>query len=274
MVNPTTWQTRNLDIPGLEFHHLRCFGVNIAFDPLKSPHYKVICVRDSVLSSKSVPYRQIEIYSSETYSWRPSGEAFTAPVGVDFNMIWFPGGVFWNGAINWISCNGGDSLYFNVEQESIHTLPMPRPISRRVRYFGESSNHLHHVACDNMPWIVAEYRIYEMERDYSGWFVKYIVTVSDVRDAFLEMGLDSKSLFSILCILRRGNGDEEESLLVVQLNVNGTVIWYNLTGKPFKKVLDFAPTTSSADANCNESSRTNRFEWYNAYQYIESAASV
>ncbi|KAH7856196.1 hypothetical protein Vadar_033825 [Vaccinium darrowii] len=151
---------------------------------------------------------------------------------------------------------------------------MPRPICRRrVRYFGESSNHLHHVARDESR-IVPEYRIYEMERDYSGWFVRYTVTVDDIRDMYPEMGLDTKSLFSIFCILRRENGNEDESVLVVQLNGNGKVIWYNLMGKPFKKVLDLAPTASSGDANINENGHANRFGWFNAYQYIESAASV
>ncbi|KAH7854939.1 hypothetical protein Vadar_019386 [Vaccinium darrowii] len=159
--------------------------------------------------------------------------------------------------MNWISVNGGDSLYFNLEQESIHTLPMPRPICGRVWYFGESSNHLHHVACDESR-IILEFRIYEMERDYSGWFVKYSVTLGDIRDVCLEMGLDRESFFSILCILRRENGSEDESVLVFQLKGNRTVVWYNLMGKPFNKVLDLAPTTSSADANSNESSCTNR----------------
>ncbi|XP_059669336.1 F-box protein At5g07610-like [Cornus florida] len=137
--NPTTKQFITLPEPGQGVR--RNFdGLSLAFDPSKSPHYKVVCVWSIVLLNHE--HFQIEIYSSETKFWRKSGELFTA---YDTN---FHGGVYWNGAINWVSFSG-DSLYFNVDNDRLRTMAM-LPIrdgqyERPFRYFRESHDHLHFI---------------------------------------------------------------------------------------------------------------------------------
>ena len=113
-------------------------GINLAFDPSKSQHYKVVCVR-----SCESPHgqHQIEMYSSVAAgSWRLAGVPFTAHWKMSFHNR-----VYWNGAIHWIS-QRGSSLYLDVNKEMVQEMPMP-PFpdeydERRVRYLGESSGYL------------------------------------------------------------------------------------------------------------------------------------
>ncbi|KAK9931547.1 hypothetical protein M0R45_018821 [Rubus argutus] len=89
------------------------FGVHLAFDPSKSSHYQVVCVRSCSTSSAASNSYQIETYSSETRTWKLSGSPFSAP----FDMV-FDNGVIWNGTIHWISPTGA-SLCFNIAQEHL-----------------------------------------------------------------------------------------------------------------------------------------------------------
>ncbi|THF94860.1 hypothetical protein TEA_007069 [Camellia sinensis var. sinensis] len=183
ILNPTTKEFKSLPQPR-DGHK----GLNLVFDLSRSPHYKVVCVWhvDHVLSidyDRNKHCYQIEIYSSETRSWRACAEPFTANQNSEFL-----GGVYWNGAINYFSTSA-DSLYFNVEEECIGTIPMP-PIphedwkARPFRYYGELNEHLHLVIICNSR---IQFDVYEMERDYSGWFVKYHVDLGSVRAAFPQM---------------------------------------------------------------------------------------
>ncbi|EYU35218.1 hypothetical protein MIMGU_mgv1a024654mg [Erythranthe guttata] len=107
--NPTTKNFSTLPkLNGVGGISKRMCGMNLAFDPAKSPHYKVVCVRR--LRSDSGEYRyQFAVYSSEKGPWRKWGDPYTA--GVVFET-----GVYWNGAIHWISNGTTDSCYFDLER--------------------------------------------------------------------------------------------------------------------------------------------------------------
>ncbi|XVF54913.1 hypothetical protein PTKIN_Ptkin05aG0218700 [Pterospermum kingtungense] len=120
-------------------------GFSLAFDPTKSPHYKVVFVgaldpEVDLFWEEDCTSFQIEIYSSQTRSWRLSGNPFTADVFTPFH-----GEDFWNGSIHWLNkLNVDVSLYFNVEEEKLGKLPMLSiPERARIGYFGESGDHLH-----------------------------------------------------------------------------------------------------------------------------------
>ncbi|CAL5365304.1 unnamed protein product [Camellia sinensis] len=262
VVNPTTKHRLLLDLPRADVSSV--FGVNLAFDPSISPHYNVVFVRSTPLS---IHCRQIEIYSSETRSWRLSGDSFRP----QFDML-FTDGVFWNRAIHWISPSGV-SLRFSVDGECLGTMP-PLPLldtdwyTRRYRFFGESNGHLHLIEVYGPQ--TTQFRVLEMERDYSQWFVKFSVNLDGIVAAFPEMVrsyLDTHDgnyyAFSILGVLREDN--EDESFLV--LSVPGKVISYNFKDSSLKKLLDFAP--AKIDKN-----HILQFGCFDTYQYIESLAPV
>ncbi|CAL5364119.1 unnamed protein product [Camellia sinensis] len=238
ILNPTTKQFMSLPQPR-DGHK----GFNLVFDPSRSPHYRVVGVwrvdcDDLVLSVDSDQnklYYQIEIYSSETGSWRACAEPFTANRNSQFHS-----GVYWNGAINWFN-TFGDSLYFNMEDERVRTIPMP-PIphgdwkGRPFGYYGESNDHLHFVEIYN-PRI--QFDVYEIERDYSGCFVKYHVDLGSVGAAFPQMmqRLSWNPMyysFAILSLVREKKDDD--SFMV--LHIPGKILRYNLGDKSFEKICD------------------------------------
>lgn len=244
------------------------YGVTLAFDPSKSPHYKVICIRNSDVADGQF---QIEIYSSETGPWRISSlGAFAA----DFTTQ-FDDGVFWNGAVHWF-CPSGTSLYFKIDEERLCEMPMlPVPddsetYNRMLGYFGESRDHMHFVdhIHENGETRV---NVYEMERDYSRWFVKYRVDLSQVSTAFPEIIPSSliqrlasqEHLFSILCVVR-GELDEDSCLV---FGVPGKVLRYNFESKTLYNLCDIEPVGTE------ENSEIMSLVDY-VHQYIESLACV
>lgn len=157
----------------------------------------------------------------------------------------FKNGVFWNGAIHWLS-DWGDSLCFDVEEEQMRDIPMPSGNDdvRLYRYFGESGHHLHLVEVYGSENL--QFDVYEMERDHSGWFVKYRVDLNPVAAAFPEtvrgyvdpVDLPSYA-FSILCVIHE---ETDEGLLRSRVAVGGD--------------------------------HSLQFEYFHAYQFIESFACV
>ncbi|TXG70577.1 hypothetical protein EZV62_005512 [Acer yangbiense] len=280
--NPTTKQFRTLPLPpgGQDSTIVR--GMTLAYDPQKSPHYKVVCVRKpnswraylgiySQLGHLN-PFKydhhcgrmgyylrhQIVIYSSETRSWKLSGRPFIAHNGVNFRR-----GVFWNGAVHWVNYYSSPSLYFKVDDEKVRKMPMhaiPIPdVGRRLLYLDESRAHLHLVEIYGMT----KFEVYEMKTDYSGWFVKYKVDLDSITNAFPE--LISRHLhpsnFAILGISREA--DDGESYMV--FHIPGKVIRYNLNDRTFNMIYDFSPGSEN---------RYLRFNWFDAYHYIKTIAII
>ncbi|KAM7491690.1 hypothetical protein LguiA_034611 [Lonicera macranthoides] len=219
-------------------------GVNLAFDPSKSPQYKLISV---VLISRP-PYAKrvrIDIYSSDTGDWNLSVQTFS----VSFTTI-FSRGVYFNGAIHWIS-RSLSTYYFDVDQEHVQVMPMP-PVShelgyssRKARYFGESSGHLHLIETNELGKI--QFDVFEMERDCSGWFVKYCVDLSLMVNTYPKMIPDSCGYRGGLCYgffpLYVLVGERNEDSYMV-LYVPGKVVRYNLVDKTFKLLFDYDPPSN------------------------------
>ncbi|KAA8535691.1 hypothetical protein F0562_030694 [Nyssa sinensis] len=101
----------------------------------------------------------------------------------------FDKALFWNGSIHWLSRQSETSLCFDTDQECLKTIPMP-PIEegeneRTSCYFGESGGHLHLAVLSGSH--SALLNVFEMEPDYSKWFVKYRVDLDSVVASFPEM---------------------------------------------------------------------------------------
>uniref|UniRef100_A0A2N9GCW1 Uncharacterized protein n=1 Tax=Fagus sylvatica TaxID=28930 RepID=A0A2N9GCW1_FAGSY len=219
--NPTTKHFSTLP-PITTNGPISIFGVNLAFEPSKSPYYQVICVRSSDVS---LYYYQIEIYSSKTRAWNPCGSPFVAP----FDMV-FDNGVFWNGAFHWLSPTGS-ALYFDIHNECLGKMPS-LPVSRgnrRFRYFGESGGHLHLVEIYGPR--ATKFNVFEMESDYSKWFVKYEVDLDGIVATFPEMvrdyidTCDSCYYAFVIVFIVRSENEEDSKLL---LHIPGKIISYNL----------------------------------------------
>ncbi|KAL5569849.1 hypothetical protein UlMin_026424 [Ulmus minor] len=264
--NPTT--NRFNKLPRLRGDEKRfVLSMNIAFDPSISPHYKVVCFQ----CHTSLWQCQIKIYSSETDGpWKISGNPFSIQ---EIDRLVFDTGVFCNGTIHWIS-RSERSLCFDFNKEERRELPMPVIPGgwddSTVRYFGESHGHLH--ISNLYEAAKTQIDLYEIEKDYSGWFLKYRVDIGGVVAAFPEMirrNLDPSDMdyygFSILCLVREEVDDE--SFLV--LHVPGKAIRFRIKDGIFSKLCEFG-----ADRIGMEVESAMDFGWFDAFQYIETLASV
>ncbi|KAK4722198.1 hypothetical protein R3W88_012431 [Solanum pinnatisectum] len=268
--NPTTQQF--VTLPRLGQTSKAVIGMKLAFDPWKSPNYKVICIR---LSDEVFPddqHYQVEIYSSEFKKWKVVGSPFLARYDIGFRYT----GVYWNGAIYW-EC-GDNSLRFNVEQEMFDKFPMPNIKESRVAYYGESCGYLYLVQVYSRQKLCF-YNIYETNSDGTEWSVKYQVNVEDVVNAFPHMiqhyhdPTDWNYLaMSVLCVVR---GEKEEEAFMI-LHMPKMVIRYNLRDKTFYKLREFG-NNSTIEENQFEDEDEDyevpislHFDRFSAFQYVES----
>ncbi|KAK1371628.1 hypothetical protein POM88_037720 [Heracleum sosnowskyi] len=146
--NPTTNQLATLPRP-TDWSLVYSLSLTLAFHPSNSPHYQVIACATMPQSESPVRLWQFEIYSSETKSWRVSGQPFPEPDGIGFTQ-----GVYCNGSVYWLSelkseAYSADCLFFDLKEERLKKFPKP-PIrltlsSRRSSYFGKSGDHLHFI---------------------------------------------------------------------------------------------------------------------------------
>lgn len=221
----------------------RVFGVNLAFDPSESHLYNVVCVQ----GSRSINGCQVLIYSSETRRWRLSGAQFTASLSMDYQD-----GVYWNGSIHWFGWKDA-SPYFDMNKELVGEIPMP-PLhpgmrERMITWFGESGGHLHLV--DFFLNTRRQFNVYEMERDRSGWFVKFQVNPRVLAESYPYI-----DPFRVLYVVR---GEiEADSFLV--LHQYGKVIRYNFITQTYCEICD----TDSRELHGRPC----------AFQYIESLCLV
>lgn len=251
MYNPTTKQFATLPQIRREYAKDVC-GMSLAFDPIKSPHYKVVCVRHSEMTRELF---QIEIYSSETPLWRVSGQPFGLQTSTQFQYC-----TYWNGSVHWRgSAVWWDrftqiyeqySLYFKVDEERLEQLSMPMrhilPVTLNKQdnknpyfaasYVGESEGHWHIVEevpkLGRNPYFTSSFNVYEVARDYSGWFVKYQVDLNAISSVFPEIIKYRYNrcigyTVNILSLVRSGKKEEEDgSFLVVEIP-GGKVVRYS-----------------------------------------------
>ncbi|KAI4300996.1 hypothetical protein L6164_034315 [Bauhinia variegata] len=247
--NPTIKQFVRIPIPNWEIPQDRngfVFSLFLAYEPLKSPSYKVISLRRSIDNPDKL---RIDIYSSVTGIWSDPQVSFTPPLGMAIYR-----GVFCKGAIHWYS-DDHYSLCFDVDSQCLKTMPMPPKKDDQLgaRYFGESSSHLYIILLD---MVGLNFDVLEMEDNYSGWSVKYHASY--------------ENKFSILSLIR---GEKENDLTMVILS-DGMVLSYNLKHQTLKEVKDLRPSPVMAIARFIKEYSSSEYSQGEVFQYFESLSSV
>ncbi|KAG8381625.1 hypothetical protein BUALT_Bualt06G0141000 [Buddleja alternifolia] len=216
--NPKTKQSRNI-LLNINERYKCVMGLNLAFDPLKSPYYKIICIRATRRRS-SVFLRgwwqccQIEVYESETSTWKLCGEPFFAPHDVRFDQ-----GIYWNDAIHWSGIFFDFHNYFVGKHPEV-VLPGPNLANLFDNNYIESNGYLHCVAHSPEQKSIS---VFELQRDYSEWLLKY------------QINLDDASVpLSVLSIIRRDS--DEDSMLVA--HQPGKIMVYKFQDSSFEELID------------------------------------
>ncbi|KAL3650085.1 hypothetical protein CASFOL_006488 [Castilleja foliolosa] len=221
--NPTTGKYFGLPETDEREDYVYCFKAYLAFDPSRSPHYKVVCARELPYNKRKYQYQyQLEVYSSETGCWRKFGGPLSGHVN-------FSRGVYLNGAIHWISYYSSmKSSYIKLDDdddEMPHEMPTPPHAgSTPYYYFGESCGRLHFIQ-GHMEVNVMVFNVLEMSTDYSEWFVKYKI------DNFNFTCRDFK-----ICSLVWGKKDEDSFLV---FKFPGEFLRCNLADRTFETIYKF-----------------------------------
>lgn len=234
--NPTTKQFKKLSflqnpIKDGEFY------VSLAFDPIQSPHYKIIVVREVLPNSFIF---ELDIYASESDSWKVGTIIFETK---EEDSMAFGDAVFCNGKLHWNSY-GNQSLYLDVEKECLQMMPMPTELigHRRLeiyRYFGESGGRLH-LAVTYHAYIDLDLYVHQMASDYSHWFLMHRLNVGDAMEVFPELNLGCHPFspgFSGVSLV--GSERKEEAKVVIW--ADGKIICYDFNDGAWKMMHDPGP---------------------------------
>ncbi|XP_050383934.1 F-box protein At5g07610-like [Argentina anserina] len=261
VLNPTTNQFTKLVPPAATAATTaepRIMGCALAFDPSRSPHYKVVFLwyADEPSPWGWCSHHRIEIYSSETKSWRLLDSSFETQAQIPYKD-----GVYCNGALHWVGlcC---EMAYFHLEEQRVGLVDgLPRFEEkwgdRDFRYFMKSvDGHLHLI--DIYSPCYTTFEVLEMRSDYSGWFVKYNVDLDPFYTAYPRIPL--------LVVLFLAKGENEEGSSSLLLYGPGKVFFYNLKSNTVKSI-DLTP-----QAGVDEYFR-GRVGSHN-YPYMETLACV
>ncbi|KAL9231144.1 hypothetical protein vseg_006402 [Gypsophila vaccaria] len=263
--NPTTRQLRLLP----ECSSLRTdeVAVNLVFDPLKSPHYKVVCLEK--LYGQQSNYKS-SLYSSETGvwdEWNLSEEPAPAPEHIDFKD-----GVFCNGAIHWLK-NTVSGYYLDLNNPQIlremPQLPRREEIEGslyKFKFFGKSRDSLVYII--SRP-LLNHYEIYKMKEDYSGWDLKSRLNLNVLVTNYpcIARNFGFHPLFSEYeCdVLSVDNHSRDEDDMEIVLSIPGEVVVFNLKKKTSEKMQD--PVFRPSDV-------TIWYKVHSVYEHFETLSLV
>ncbi|XVF48401.1 hypothetical protein PTKIN_Ptkin03bG0187200 [Pterospermum kingtungense] len=202
--NPTTRTYKMLPFLGNDEVDYRCTSVDLAFDPMKSLQYKVICICWKP-ERNAVPLR---IYSSETGCWSLSRLKFSSGrvATTVAKAVRKDSGVFIKGAVHWLG-QGEVAYYFDVENECFKEMPMPTIKERpQCVYVGDCGGCLNLAAAYwRPPCPEFECNVFEMLEDRSDWYLKYSLKYDIPSDIFEFERVNVPFLFC--CIQSTEEGD-------------------------------------------------------------------
>ncbi|KAL8041079.1 hypothetical protein ABFX02_10G142600 [Erythranthe guttata] len=256
--NPTTRWSRTL-IDAKRKNKAAISGVCLVFDPSRSPHYKIVCVR----SGKNWEYSNptIDIYDSQSRTW--NYRLHFTPIKIKFSS-----GIYRNDCIYWIRPTSR-SYYYNLrtdaEGKMMNNLPRIKTPWRRngetnKNYVMESNGHVH-IICTYVGPEFKSMFVYELSEDNSGWYDKYRVDLGRISSVLAEKN-DPVELVGIV----RREREEDSSVL---LHSPGRIIRYTFSDGSFEVLVDFR--------NRSEIYKEGdglQFRGHFCYQFVESLARV
>ncbi|KAG6405084.1 hypothetical protein SASPL_132666 [Salvia splendens] len=184
--NPTTKLSRKISVTDTYSDNI--VALALAFDPSKSPHYKVVCIKSTSedrIHPLKVDTCAIEVYDSESCVWKLR-LWFVFPERLE--MCGGYGGVYCNGSIYWDILDA--VVYYDIAQNEFETLDMPlyAPSYRQhILHLADSSSLLQgangHLYISrlftkaNNCQLIQLFELDMHDRRSSSWFLRYDETI-------------------------------------------------------------------------------------------------
>ncbi|GJY42753.1 hypothetical protein Tco_0430966 [Tanacetum coccineum] len=131
--NPSTNHYKKLSYPDCSLDNSPYYssaGLRIAFDPTKSPHYKLVD------AGRTFCDIDIQIYSSETGKWSLCRDRFNY-----FSFDHFDSAIYWNDGLHWMETENRQFIHYNLNIEDpdhpiITTIPIPQQGMTFLKSYG------------------------------------------------------------------------------------------------------------------------------------------
>ncbi|GJU54826.1 F-box protein-like protein isoform X1 [Tanacetum coccineum] len=210
--------------------------MKMAFDPTKSPHYKV--VHSTIIGDDHfVSSIQIHTYSSQTRNWS-SSLVCSDPIPMR-PFLHSRKGIYWNDGIHWLTGFVTECSHYKLdivnERPVLTTLQLPVNLDDEYpwnRKLFKTRGCLLLLGMDGTR--SQRLNIYEMRYGYSEWSFKYFVNLNDIIMPFPERWFIGSGVGCIAL------GEREEDSLMV-LGFNGNVILYKIVSKTSRELPELEP---------------------------------
>ncbi|XP_073290577.1 F-box protein At5g07610-like [Primulina huaijiensis] len=222
--NPTSKNIRKLIFKNKKKEMLS--GLCLAFDPLKSPNYRVVCVKDK---EDSLMEYIIKVYDSKDHAWSSLGLPFS-----DLPNTQFCNGIYLNNGIYWIKPRAR-SRFLDLGKGFVADLPTIIFPRRKMgeshkNYVLESNGHIHCVSL-YLQVKTKSVLVFELAEDNSCWVQTFRADLSPISTVFPEM---NGAEFNVLGIVR---GEKEEDSVVL-LQFHHKIVFYRLSDGEFGLIFD------------------------------------
>ncbi|GJX22202.1 receptor-like serine/threonine-protein kinase SD1-8 [Tanacetum coccineum] len=199
-----------------------CAGLRLAFDPTKSPNYKV--VRNGRNSYEIV----IQIYSLESGNWTLCRERFTYLFFVHFDSA-----IYWNDALHWLETENR-----RLTQYKLNIKDHKHPIITTIQI---SQDHEQPIITTMLPMIIS-IRIPHILHQEGKLFESLGCLVLVRRDC---IGSSKFTIYEMRKGCSMWSKREDDSFLII--NLSAKVVQYNLISKTLPEIYDMGSNAIADD---------------------------
>nr|GEV04292.1 hypothetical protein [Tanacetum cinerariifolium] len=190
-------------------------GLRIAFDPTKSPHYKLVD------AGRTFCDIDIQIYSSETGKWSLCSDHFKY-----FNFDHFDSAIYWNDGLHWLKTENRQLMRYSLNiEDPDHPIITTISIPQRGMTFLKSYGYM-----DPMQILIQMSYLLHLQGKLFEWRGSlFLVCLDDFGSR--EFTIYEMKIGCSVWMVR-----EQDSFLVIKLS--GKVIQYNLVSKTIHEIYD------------------------------------
>nr|GEX90062.1 hypothetical protein [Tanacetum cinerariifolium] len=252
-INPSTNQYKKLPYPDLSLDNSPYYtsaGLRIAFDPTKSPHYKL--VDDGRIFCDN----DIQIYSLETGKWSLCNDHFNYS---SFDHI--DSAIYWNDGLHWLETKNRQLMHYNLNiNDHDHPIITTIPIPQRGMTFLKSYGYM-----DPMKILIQMSHLLHLQEKLFEWRGSLFLVCLD------DFGSREFTIYEMMI-------GEQDSFFVIKLS--GKVVQFNLISKTLHEIYDCESNQvddnhdDNDDADDDDELLQQFQSEHNIYEFIPSFACV